>query len=219
MRKALIVWGGWPGHEPETGARVIAQMLKEDGFAVDSTRDLDAFARPDLESFSLIVPNVTWHTSAETSLSEAAIRNLVKAVRGGVGFGTFHGSAVAFPTAVDYHFMMGAQWVQHPGNQGVAYRVHVEKPFDPVMEGIADFDYRSEQYYLHVDPSIDVLATTLFTGEHDPAVTGVKMPVVYKRQFGAGRVFYSSLGHLPAEFEQFPQARTILRRGLNWAAR
>ena len=219
MRKALIVWGGWPGHEPETGARVIAQMLEEDGFAVDSTRDLDAFARPDLETFNLIVPNVTWHTSAETSLSEAAIRNLVRAVRGGVGFGTFHGSAVAFPSGVDYHFMMGAQWVQHLGNQGIAYRVHIEKPFDPVMEGIADFDYRSEQYYLHVDPSIDVLATTLFTGEHDEAVTGVKMPVAYKRQFGKGRVFYSSLGHLPGEFDEFPQARTILRRGLNWAAR
>ena len=219
MRKALIVWGGWPGHEPEKGAQVIAQMLEEDGFAVDSTRDFNAFGRPDLETFSLVVPNVTWHVSEETPVSDEAIRNLVKAVRGGVGFGTFHGSAVAFPSAVDYHFMMGAQWVQHPGNQGIGYRVHVEKPFDPVMEGIADFDYRSEQYYLHVDPSIDVLATTLFTGEHDPAVTGVKMPVVYKRQFGKGRVFYSSLGHLPAEFDAFPQAKTILRRGLNWAAR
>jgi type 1 glutamine amidotransferase len=219
MRKALIVWGGWPGHEPEKGATIVARMLEEDGFAVDATPDLDAFARPDLGSFSLIVPNVTWHASQDTPVSDAAIRNLVQAVRGGVGFATFHGSAVAFPTAVDYHFMMGAQWVQHPGNQGVAYRVHIEKPFDPVMEGMADFDYRSEQYYLHVDPSIDVLATTLFTGEHDAAVTGVKMPVVYKRQFGQGRVFYSSLGHLPAEFETFPQAKTILRRGLNWAAR
>jgi hypothetical protein len=86
------------------------------------------------------------------------------------------------------------------------------------MAGIPDFAYRSEQYYLHFDPSIEVLATTLFTGEADPVVAGIKMPVVYKRQFGKGRVFYSSLGHVPAEFEQFPEAGTILRRGLNWAA-
>jgi hypothetical protein len=219
MRKALIVWGGWPGHEPEKGARVIERMLSEDGFTVEVSNDYERFAAPDLGELSLVVPDITWHTSEDTPVSGEAIRNLVAAVRSGVGFGTFHGSAVAFPSAVDYHFMMGAQWVQHPGNQGIAYRVHIEKPFDPVMEGIADFDYRSEQYYLHVDPSIEVLATTLFTGEHDEAVTGVKMPVAYKRQFGKGRVFYSSLGHLPGEFDEFPQARTILRRGLNWAAR
>jgi type 1 glutamine amidotransferase len=97
--------------------------------------------------------------------------------------------------------------------------VHIEKPFDPVMEGISDFDYHSEQYYLHTDPSIDVLATSLFTGAHHEATTGVKMPAVYKRQFGKGRIFYSSLGHVPAEFEKYPAAATILRRGLNWAAR
>ena len=217
MKQALIVWGGWEGHAPEEGATLIAEMLRQDGFTVEVTTDFAAFDRA--ADFDLVVPNVTWHTSMDTSVSGETIDRLVTAVRGGTGFATFHGSAVAFPTHVNYHYMMGAQWVQHPGNQGIGYRVHVEKPFDPVMEGIADFDYRSEQYYLHVDPSIDVLATTLFTGEHDPAVTGVKMPVVYKRQFGKGRVFYSSLGHLPAEFDAFPQAKTILRRGLNWAAR
>ena len=219
MRKALIVWGGWEGHEPEVGARIIGEMLTEDGFAVESTSDFSAFGRADIGDFSLIVPNITWHTSMDTPVSEADMNNLVSAVRGGVGFGTFHGSAVAFPTAVNYHYMMGSQWVQHPGNQGIAYHIHIEKPFDPVMAGIDDFDYRSEQYYLHVDPSIDVLATTLFTGEHDEVATGIKMPAVYKRQFGKGRVFYSSLGHAPTEWTDFPSAKTILRRGLNWAAR
>jgi len=218
MRKALIVWGGWPGHQPEQGAHLVAQMLGEDGFDAEVTGDLEALARPDLGAFSLVVPNVTHHPAAPTPVSPGAIGNLVGAVRAGVGLGAFHGAAVAFPAMVDYHFMLGAQWVQHPGNI-LDYRVHVEKPFDPVMEGIADFPYRSEQYYLHADPSLDVLATTLFTGEADPVTTGIKMPVVFKRQFGRGRVFYSALGHLPAEFDAFPVARTILRRGLAWAAR
>jgi type 1 glutamine amidotransferase len=218
VRKALIVWGGWDGHQPERGAQLIQQMLTADGFTVESTPDFKAFGRTDLQDFSLVVPNITWHTSLDTPVTGEAIDNLVAAIRSGVGFATFHGSAIAFPTHVNYHFMMGSQWVQHPGNNGVDYRVHIEKPFDPV-EGIADFAYKSEQYYLHVDPSIEVLATTLFTGEHDDAVTGIKMPAVYKRQFGKGRVFYSSLGHSPAEFDAFPASKTILRRGLNWAAR
>jgi len=68
------------------------------------------------------------------------------------------------------------------------------------------------------DPSIEVLATTTFSGAHDPVSRGVTMPVVVKRRFGAGRVSYTALGHTPAELTH-PQARLILRRGLTWAAR
>jgi type 1 glutamine amidotransferase len=86
------------------------------------------------------------------------------------------------------------------------------------MQGIPDFDYHSEQYYLHYDPSVEILATTTFTGEYDEAARNVVMPVVFKRHFGAGRVFYSALGHVAAEFDH-PYMRLILRRGLAWAAR
>ena len=34
MRQALIVWGGWEGHEPRQGAEVIQAFLEEDGFDV-----------------------------------------------------------------------------------------------------------------------------------------------------------------------------------------
>jgi len=111
----------------------------------------------------------------------------------------------------------GGQFVAHPGNI-IDYRVNVTRPDDPVMAGIEDFDYRSEQYYLHVDPAIEVLATTTFSGAHAPWVEGVVMPVVWKHRYGRGRVFYSSLGHVAAEFA-VPEMRTILKRGLLWAAR
>jgi type 1 glutamine amidotransferase len=86
------------------------------------------------------------------------------------------------------------------------------------MAGIGDFAYRSEQYYMHVDPSNEVLAATTFSGAHCAWIEGVVMPVVWKRRYGKGRVFYSSLGHVAAEFE-VPQMAAILRRGLVWAAR
>ena len=86
------------------------------------------------------------------------------------------------------------------------------------MEGVESFPYHSEQYYMHVDPSNEVLATTTFTGEHAFWTKGVVMPVVWKRYYGKGRVFYSSLGHVAKEFE-VPPMRTIFTRGLLWAAR
>jgi type 1 glutamine amidotransferase len=123
----------------------------------------------------------------------------------------------AFRDSVDYQFMCGGQWVAHPGGV-VDYRVDVAKPDDPIMAGVSSFAYRSEQYYMHVDPSNEVLATTTFSGEHASWVEGVVMPVVWKRRHGRGRVFFSSLGHVTSEFA-VPEMRTILKRGLLWAAR
>jgi hypothetical protein len=128
----------------------------------------------------------------------------------------------AFREAVDYQFMCGGQWVCHPGDESkdyvTDYTVNVVKSADPIMEGIKDFPYRSEQYYMHVDPSNEVLATTTFSGEYAPWTKGVVMPVVWKRHHGQGRVFYSSLGHSSKEFD-VQEMRTILKRGLLWAAR
>jgi len=86
------------------------------------------------------------------------------------------------------------------------------------MAGLSSFEYRSEQYYMHVDPANEVLATTTFTGEHAPWTEGVVMPVVWKKRYGQGRVFYCSLGHRAYELD-VPELRTILTRGMLWAAR
>ena len=143
---------------------------------------------------------------------------MTRAVQSGVGLGGYHGGMCdAFREATEYQFMCGGQWVAHPGNI-IDYTVNITRPDDPVMAGIADFPYRSEQYYMHVDPSNEVLATTTFTGKYASWIDGVVMPVVWKRHYGKGRVFYSSLGHVASEFE-VPQMKTIVKRGLLWAAR
>lgn len=212
QRRALIVWGGWDGHEPETCAGIVRAMLEGDGFAVRVENGAEAFADPALKEEHLIVPIITMAT-----IGKAALANLVDAVTGGTGLGGFHGGmADAFRSAPEYQFMVGGQWVAHPGDV-IDYRVTITRPDDPVVQGIADFDYRSEQYYMHVDPSNEVLATTRFSGDHAAWIEGVVMPVVWKRRHGKGRVFYSSLGHVAAEF-QVPEMRTILHRGLLWAA-
>ena len=89
---------------------------------------------------------------------------------------------------------------------------------DPITAGLSDFDMHSEQYYMHVDPGNEVLATTTFGGEHAPWIAGTVMPVVWKRMWGQGRVFYTSLGHVAKDFD-VPEAREIVRRGMLWASR
>ncbi len=212
-KQALIVWGGWPGHQPKECADIVAAMLMEDGFDVVLENTTEAYTDPALGDFNLIVPMVTMST-----IEKEEVEGLSNAVRAGTGLAGFHGQmADSFRNEVKYQFMVGGQWVAHPGNI-IDYSVQITKPDDPIMQGISDFPYRSEQYYMHVDPNNEVLATTTFTGEHADWIAGHVMPVVWKRRHGKGRVFYSSLGHVAAELE-VPSMRTILRRGMKWAAR
>ncbi|WP_367848266.1 ThuA domain-containing protein [Rhodoferax sp. WC2427] len=212
-RNALIVWCGWNGHEPEQCAAIVADMLAQAGFKVRVETSPEAFADPALAQLSLVVPICTM-----SQISKEAVQNLTQAVQSGVGLAGFHGGmGDAFRESVEYQFMTGGQWVAHPGNV-IDYRVHICGGDDPVVAGIEDFDYHSEQYYMHVDPSNQVLATTTFSAAHAPWIDGTVMPVVWKRRHGAGRVFYSALGHVAKEFD-VPQMRTILDRGMRWAAR
>jgi len=213
MREALIVWGGWSGHEPEKGAHIVSAMLEEEGFKVYVENTTEAFADPAIADMSLIVPIYTM-----SKIEKEELVNLSRAVQNGVGLGGYHGGMCdAFREATEYQFMCGGQWVAHPGNI-IDYTVAITRPDDPIVAGVGDFPYRSEQYYMHVDPSNEVLATTTFTGKYASWIDGVVMPVVWKRHYGKGRVFYSSLGHVASEFE-VPQMKTIVKRGLLWAAR
>ena len=213
MREALIVWGGWSGHEPEKGAHIVSAMLEEEGFKVYVENTTEAFADPAIADMSLIVPIYTM-----SKIEKEELINLTRAVQSGVGLGGYHGGMCdAFREATEYQFMCGGQWVAHPGNI-IDDTVAITRPDDPIVAGVGDFPYRSEQYYMHVDPSNEVLATTTFTGKYASWIDGVVMPVVWKRHYGKGRVFYSSLGHVASEFE-VPQMKTILKRGLLWAAR
>ena len=212
-KKALMVHGGWEGHEPRQCVERFAPFLEGEGFAVEISASLDVYQDAEsMRGLSLIVP--CWTMDA---IPEASLNALLAAVRDGVGLAGWHGGmADSFRQATEYQFMVGGQWVAHPGNI-IDYRVQITDRTDPIIDGLSDFSMHSEQYYMHVDPSNTVLATTTFSGEHAPWIEGTVMPVVWKRRWGRGRVFYSSLGHVAADFDVW-EARTIMQRGMLWSA-
>lgn len=213
-KKALIVWGGWEGHEPKKCVDIFAPWLRERGFEVEVSNSLDSYLdAAKLKGLDLIVQAVT-----QATITPEQEKGLLEAVKSGVGLAGWHGGlADSFRSNTEYQFMVGGQWVAHPGNI-TDYEVHIANPKDPITRGLADFKMHSEQYYLHVDPGNKVLATTTFSGQDAPWVKGVVMPVVWKKHYGRGRVFYTSLGHVAADFD-VPEARQIVERGLLWAAR
>ncbi len=215
MKKALVVRGGWDGHEPVQTTDIFIPFLKENGFdvkVVDGSMDIytdEAF----MSSLSLIVP--AWTMGQISGEQEAG---LLKAVRSGVGLAGWHGGMCdSFRNNTMYQFMTGGNWVEHPGGI-IGYTVQISKPEDPIVAGLGEFAMHSEQYYMHTDPGNEVLATTTISGDTYPWVAGTVMPAVWKRKFGEGRVFYSSLGHVASDF-QVPEVKTIMQRGMLWAAR
>lgn len=159
MKKALIVWGGWDGHEPEKVANVFNALLIKSGFEVEISTTLDSFNDGEkLKQLDLIVP--IWTMGKLTGDQENAV---CEAVANGTGMAGCHGGMCdAFRESVQWQFMTGGNWVSHPGGDGVTYSVNVKKECASVLDGIENFIVKSEHYYLHVDPAVTVLATTTF---------------------------------------------------------
>ncbi|WP_407272290.1 ThuA domain-containing protein [Radiobacillus sp. PE A8.2] len=215
-KKALIVWGGWDGHEPEQVANIFKGILEEENFDVEVSNTLEAYADPEkLKALDLIIPHWTMG-----EIDKQLVNNVSEAILSGVGLAGCHGGMCdSFRDNVDWQFMTGGNWVAHPGNDGVEYLVEVKHSSSALLEGIKDFKVVSEQYYLHVDPAVEVLATTRFPvikGPHS-LNTPVDMPVAWTKRWGLGRVFYNSLGHV-ANIVSMPEVSLMMRRGFLWAA-
>ncbi|MCC2686640.1 MAG: hypothetical protein K0R75_3539 [Paenibacillaceae bacterium] len=217
VRRALVVQGGWEGHEPVQVADIFRRELVGAGFEVEVADTLDVYLdREKLLGLDLIVP--VWTMGTITKEQENGV---ISAVQSGVGLAGCHGGMCdSFRQSVRWQFMTGGNWVAHPGNDGTEYIVNVIKDSSPIVEGLEDFPVVSEQYYLHVDPAVKVLATTRFPVADGPHTANgpVDMPIAWTKRWGEGRVFYCSLGH-KANIVEMPPVLTLMRRGLLWAAK
>ena len=216
MKKALIFYGGWNGHTPRETAEIFEVWLKDEGYDVVKSDSMDILNNyEDISDIDLFVPMYTMG-----DISEAQVKNISKAVSNGAGLAGCHGGMCdSFRNNTDWQFMTGAQWVAHPGNSNITYKVNL-KQGNLFTEGLSDFEYTGEQYYMHIDPAITVHATTIFPvadGEHS-SNGAVLMPVVFTKKWGKGNVFYLSIGHTYKDFD-IPQVKTIMKRGLLWATK
>ncbi len=212
-KKVLYVYGGWEGHDPKPSADLFVPWLNAEGAEVVVSDTLDRYTDIALmESLDLVIQ--IWTMGKITNEQEAG---LLKAVKNGAGLAGWHGGiGDSFRENVEYQFMVGGQWVAHPGGV-IDYSVQVTNRKDPVTLGLKDFNMHSEQYYMHVDPNVRVLATTTFSDKHAFWIDGCVIPVVWKKYYGNGRVFYSSLGHVIGDF-RVPEVLEIQKRGIRWAA-
>jgi type 1 glutamine amidotransferase len=212
-KKALFVYGGWEGHEPVKCRDLFVPWLEKTGFTVVVSDTQDPYADAALmKTVDLVVQIWTMGT-----IKKEALKGLLDAVKSGTGIAGWHGGlGDAYRLETEYEYMVGGNWVSHPGGI-IDYDVQIVDHEDPITAGIGDFKLRTEQYFMHVNPNNKVLATTTFDAAHDPWIDGCTMPVAWKKVYGKGRVFYTSLGHTSDVFDT-PEVLEITRRGILWAA-
>lgn len=216
MKNALIVQGGWEGHEPKKVSEIFREILEKNGFNVRVVDTLDVFKNyNNIDNLHLIVP--VW-TMGE--IENESVMNISKAISNGTGIVGCHGGMCdSFRNNTLWQFITGGQWVSHPGGDKVEYIVNIKNSSSELVEGIDDFKIVSEQYYVHIDPCIEVLATTRFPTIKWFHSTNkqVDIPVVWTKKWGHGRIFYNSLGH-HADIFNIKQAYKLMENGFIWAA-
>jgi uncharacterized protein len=210
-----VLSGGWPGHRPGETAGWARELLVGLGFGVEVTGDpyrLDA----GLGGYDLVV--LGWSNVVAEELTREQEEYLLSAVEAGTGVAGWHGMTASFQGSRAYQLLVGGAFLEHPGGVGQAYDVTIVDAGHEITEGVRDFSVVSEQYYMHVDPNNRVLAETTFSGEHRAPLAGCRMPVVWVREWGRGRVFYCAIGHRPEDLAR-PEVTRLIRQGFGWAAR
>lgn len=230
QRNALIVRGGWDGHEPVETTDFFIPFLEEHGFRVRVSESTGIYADLDyLDTVDLIV-----QVNTMTTIEKGEFAGLRRAVLNGTGLAGWHGGiADSYRNNADYLHMIGGQFAHHAavaepserkGGQDDNYQKYTVNITElgkthPITQGIEDFDLVTEQYWVLSDEYNDVLATTTQTARPwDAWNRPVTAPAIWTRQWGKGRIFVSAPGH-KLEVVQEPHVRTIIERGLLWAAR
>jgi type 1 glutamine amidotransferase len=216
-RTALVVRGGWDGHQPVDATDSFLPFLKESGFETVVSDSLDSYADDSLmQRADLIVQ--CWTMGV---IEPRQLHGLRGAIEAGAGFAGWHGGIVdSFRNSADYLHLMGGQFACHPRGF-VDYTVEVlpEYARHPVVAGISAFAVQTEQYWVLSDAHNEVLATTTLAARPgDPWHAPVVSPAVWTRNWGGGRIFVCTIGHRLADLN-VPSVRTVIERGMLWASR
>lgn len=228
-KNALVVRGGWDGHQPVEATDRFIPFLRDNGYDVRVEESAAVFADAD----RMAVVDLVLHCVTMSSIEADQVAGLRAAVAAGTGLAGWHGGIVdAYRNVSDYLQLVGGQFAGHPGKhpdectgeQSDNYVPHrytltPAAADHPITEGLTDFDLTTEQYWVLADDYVDVLATTTQAArEWDPWQRPVTSPAVWTRSWGQGRVFVCTPGHRVEVLDE-KNVRTIVERGLLWASR
>ena len=198
------------GDAIETSAEVFRQIAAETGaLEIVHTEDVSWITAARLRDFDAVY----FFTSGELPLTDAQKADLLAFVRNGKGFGGSHSATDTLYTWPEYGALIGGVFVDHPWVQDAT--VDVEDPRNPLVAHLAPSFRAEEEFYQFRSFSRENVRVLLTLDTRGLNPNPPDVPLVWVRNYGAGRVFYSAFGHFPQSFTA-PTLRTMLRQALLW---
>ena len=111
-KHALIVRGGWDGHQPIEATDLFIPFLTANGYSVRVAESPQPYADAGyMRTVDLIVQCNTMAT-----IERMALEGLRAAIEGGTGMAGWHGGiADSYRNSSDYLHLIGGQFACHPG--------------------------------------------------------------------------------------------------------
>ncbi|AZQ38290.1 ThuA domain-containing protein [Streptomyces cyaneochromogenes] len=212
MSARLLVYTRTTGYRHESIPAGVEAVRTIGDFEVDHTEDPQAFERS-LDGYAAVV---FLSTSGEV-LTPAGRERLAAYVESGGGFTGVHAAACTEYDWPYYGELLGARFGRHPEYQ--PGKAVVEDRDHPATRHLpAVWDFADEWYDFRSNPrgSVRVLACAE-ESSYDGGGMGEDHPLVWCREQGSGRVFYTALGHAAEAYDD-PDFRAHLLGGVNWSA-
>ncbi len=226
-KKVIYVYGGMDGHWPKESVAFFVPLLEKEGAIVKVFNNFSVYEDEQLmKETDLIIQVFTDAYSSDPRMNDNQLKGLSNAIINGTGFAGWHGGLADSSPNPLYHFIVGGDFVSHPGEleggKTAEYEIKIYDSLDYITTGVSNFKItNSEQYYMMIDPNVKVLAVSKFKlnnwNPNENEIKGSFMPMIWKKNYGRGRVFYNSIGHYKRDFE-IPEALTIQMRGFRWAS-
>jgi len=200
----LLVVGGKYHPFMECAALLKSFVEASGGYSVTVTEDWDALKAERIHAFEAVVAY-----SQGGAPTDEQLAGLLGYVRDGGSFIGLHGASATWKECAPFHEMLGSRFAGHgPVSE---FAVKIVDSESPIVRNIDEFRIEDELYVLgDFDP---VVSRALATAE----LNGETHVVAYTKTYGAGRVYYLSLGHDERAFNH-PSFRALVLGGLDWAA-
>jgi uncharacterized protein len=203
-------------HESED---IIEELGSANGFDVIITHKAEKYITPEnLKNLDVII----FYTTGELPLSNEQKAAFLNFIRSGKGFVGIHSATDTFYNWPEYGEMIGGYFDGHPWTQNDTVSINASDRKNPITKHWEESFKLTEEIYQFKEFNREKVTVTmsLDTANTDMTKKGVKakeFPVTWLRDYGKGRVFYTSLGHRP-EVWRDQRYQTMIVNAMKWAA-
>jgi type 1 glutamine amidotransferase len=221
--RVLFIVGSPTYHDIVTLPPILEARLSQEGqFAVTrlepppgnpvDAKHLEHLANLSTDNYDVVLFYVNLESLAPDQ--EAGLERFLAA---GGGLVALHGSSWSFADSELWDNAIGGRFIDHAEGK-YSLKISLVDSMHPITAGLSDFETTDEEYCHALNPNVE----RNVLGRFDARPEGSLCPdgpneMMWTRELGGGRIFYTSLGH-DHDTWQNPSWQRLVVQAIQWAA-